>query len=62
MVTANAVPCSAIPFTQMIKAVRYAEISVLKRATRRHIPEDGILRSHRSETLKSVIALTGWAL
>jgi hypothetical protein len=26
------------------------------------IPEDGILHSHRSENLKSYIALTGWAL
>jgi hypothetical protein len=26
------------------------------------IPEDGILHSHRSENLKSCIALTGWAL
>jgi hypothetical protein len=26
-----------------------------------HIPEDGILHSHRSENLKSYIALTGWA-
>jgi hypothetical protein len=27
-----------------------------------YIPEDGILHSHRLETLKSYIALTGWAL
>jgi hypothetical protein len=27
-----------------------------------HIPEDGILPSHRCEYLKSYIALTGWAL
>jgi hypothetical protein len=31
--------------------------SVLKRATRRNIPEDIILHSHRSENLKSYIAL-----
>jgi hypothetical protein len=31
-------------------------------ATRRHIPEDGILHSHRRENLKSYIALTGLAL
>jgi hypothetical protein len=30
--------------------------------TRRNIPEDAILRSHRHENLKSYIALTGWAL
>jgi hypothetical protein len=27
-----------------------------------NIPEDGILHSHRRETLKSYIASTGWAL
>jgi hypothetical protein len=27
-----------------------------------YIPEDDILHSHRRETLKSYIALTGWAL
>jgi hypothetical protein len=32
------------------------------RVTRRYIPEDGILHSRRRETLKSYIALTGWAL
>jgi hypothetical protein len=27
-----------------------------------YIPEDGILRGHRREKLKSYIALTGWTL
>jgi hypothetical protein len=27
-----------------------------------YIPEDDILHSHRSETVKSYIALTGWTL
>jgi hypothetical protein len=27
-----------------------------------HIPEDGILHSHRRENIKSYITLTGWAL
>jgi hypothetical protein len=31
-------------------------------ARQRHIPEDGILLSHRSESLKSYTASTGWAL
>jgi hypothetical protein len=34
-------------------------IPVLTRATRRNIPEDTILHSHRQENLKSYIALTG---
>jgi hypothetical protein len=37
-------------------------ISVLTRATRDNIPEDGILRRHRRENLKSYIALTGLSL
>jgi hypothetical protein len=28
----------------------------------RHIPEDGILHSHRRENIKPDIALTGWTL
>jgi hypothetical protein len=33
--------------------------SVLLTATRRNIPEDGILHNHRRENLKSYMALTG---
>jgi hypothetical protein len=32
------------------------------RVTRRNIPEDGILPSHRRKNLKSYTALTGWTL
>jgi hypothetical protein len=42
--------------------MRFSETSVLTRATQRYIPEDGILHSHRRESLKSYTALTGWAL
>jgi hypothetical protein len=49
-----------IPVTLMIEAIRPSEKSILTRATRRHIPEDSILHSHRLENLKSYIALTGW--
>jgi hypothetical protein len=45
-----------------MEAIRSSEMSVLTRTTRRHIPGDGILHSHRRENLKSYIALTGWAL
>jgi hypothetical protein len=31
------------------------EMSVRTRSTRRHIPEDGILNSHRRENLKSYV-------
>jgi hypothetical protein len=37
-----------------VSAVRY-ELGL-------YIPEDDILHSHRRETLKSYIALTGWTL
>jgi hypothetical protein len=38
-------------FSGMLRRV----VLVLTRATRRNIPEDAILRSHRRETLKSYI-------
>jgi hypothetical protein len=34
-----------------MEALRFSETSVLRRVTRRHIPEGGILRSHRGENL-----------
>jgi hypothetical protein len=42
-----------IIFILVMEAVRSAEASVLKRATRRHIQEDGILHNHHSGNLKS---------
>jgi hypothetical protein len=62
IVTANVLPSSMILFTLMTEAIRSSKMSVLTRATRRHIPEDGILHSHNHENLKSSIALTGWTL
>jgi hypothetical protein len=53
---------SPILVTTMMEAVCSSESLVLTRATRRNIPEHGIVYSHRRENLKSYIALTGWAL
>jgi hypothetical protein len=39
--------------TLKMEAIRSSETSVHTRSTRRHIPEDGILHSHRRENLKS---------
>jgi hypothetical protein len=62
LVAASVVPSSPILFTLMKEALSYSEMSVLTRTTRRNIPEDAILHSHRHETLKSYTALTGWTL
>jgi hypothetical protein len=45
-----------------MEATCFSETSVLTIITRRHIPEDGILHSHRCENLKCYTALTSWAL
>jgi hypothetical protein len=62
LVTAHVVPSSPILATLMMEALGSSETSVLTRATRRNIPDDGILHSHRRENLKSYVALTGWTL
>jgi hypothetical protein len=48
--------------TLLTEALSPTQTSVLTRATRRNIPEDDILHSHRSGNLKSYIALTCWTL
>jgi hypothetical protein len=62
LVTACVVLSLPILVTLMKEPLRSSDTSVLTRATRRNIPEDGILHSHCRGNLKSYIALIGWAL
>jgi hypothetical protein len=48
LLVADNVSSSAILFTPMLEAIRSSETSVLTKAKRRHMPEDGILRREKN--------------
>jgi hypothetical protein len=52
LVIANIVPNSPLMATRILEGLRATETSVLTRAIRRNILEDGILHSHRRENPK----------
>jgi hypothetical protein len=52
---ANIVPSSPILLSLIKEAINSSETSVITRAARRHIPEDGTLHSHSREHLCCIV-------
>jgi hypothetical protein len=61
LVTANVVSSSPSLVTLMMEAIRSSGTSCITRATWRNIPEDGVLHSHRRDSLKSY-TISNWLL
>jgi hypothetical protein len=55
VVTTNVVPSSLILFTLMMETIRSSEMPVLKRGTRHHIAENGILHCDLHDRLETYI-------
>jgi hypothetical protein len=61
LVTPNVISSSPSLITLMIEEILSSETSVLTRATRRKIPEDGLLRNHSASTnLRCIVSSLAW--
>jgi hypothetical protein len=57
LVTANVLPSSPILVTLMMESIHSPETSVFTRATRRNMPEDGIVQNKQWSILPALRAL-----